>query len=198
MTHEPDLRELVGDGDLTHDEQARLRHVHELLLKAGPPPDLPETLVAPRGAPRSRVVVVSPRRLGAALALAGALAAAAFAVGFLVGDRSSGPEVWRGPIVMRGASDALASVRVGPADDGGNWPVLLRVSGLPPLPRGVFYELVLSKGSELGPTCGSFVVQAEGTTEVTMTVPFDLRTWSGWVIVRRARGAPASAPILTT
>jgi len=198
VTREPDFRDLVDDGELTPGEEERLRRVHELLLEAGAPPDLPAALAGPREVPRANVVVLPRRRVNGALALAGALAAAAFALGFFVGDRGSGFETWRGPIVMRGSSDALASLRVGPADDGGNSPVLLRVTGLPPLPRGTFYELVLTKGEELGPTCGSFVVEHDGTTEVSMNAPFDLRTWGGWVIVRRARGEPASAPILTT
>jgi hypothetical protein len=198
VTRQPDFREIVDGGELTAGDEARLRRVHDLLLEAGPPAELPAALAEPRGEPRASVVVLPRRRVKVAVALAGAVAAAAFAVGFLVGDRGSGFETWRGPIVMRGASDAVASLRVAPADAGGNWPVLLRVTGLPPLPRGAFYELLLTRGGELGPSCGSFVVEPDGTTEVTMNAPFDLRAWGGWVIVSRVRGAPASAPILTT
>ncbi len=199
MNDQHDLGELVDTDELTLTEAVRLRQVHELLLAAGAPPELPPTLEAPPHPPPREVLVLPRRRAGAALALACTLVAAAFALGVLVGDRGPDFETWRGPLVMRGASDALASVRVGPVDAGGNTPVLLRVTGLPPLPRGSFYELVVTKGdNELGPTCGSFAVERGGTTEVTMSAPFDLRTWSGWVIVSRALGAPASAPILTT
>ena len=43
----PDFDELVGE--LEPEEEARLRHVHELLVAAGPPPELPPALLeAPR------------------------------------------------------------------------------------------------------------------------------------------------------
>ena len=39
-----DFDELVGADGLAPEEQARLRRVHEMLLQAGPPPELPAAL----------------------------------------------------------------------------------------------------------------------------------------------------------
>ena len=48
MTPPPDFHELVG-GEGTPEEQERLRRVHDLLIAAGPPPELPRRLSrAPR------------------------------------------------------------------------------------------------------------------------------------------------------
>ena len=46
MTGKPDFRDLVGE-DLTPEERDRLEHVHELLIAAGPPPELPPALAEP-------------------------------------------------------------------------------------------------------------------------------------------------------
>lgn len=198
MSDRPEFGDVVDDDSLTPAEAERYRRVHDLLVSAGPPPDLPAALVeAP--ALRGRVIALSPRRIAAAASAAAALAAAAFALGFLVADQRPGFETSRGPVVMRGNSDAaIATLRIGRVDAGGNWPVLLEVSGLPPLTLpGATYELVLVRENELGPTCGSFVVDGE-TTEVAMNVPWNLRRWSGWVIVRRDPGTPPSEPLLST
>ena len=39
-----DFRDIVGTEGLDPDEEARLRRVHDLLVQAGPPPDLPPAL----------------------------------------------------------------------------------------------------------------------------------------------------------
>ena len=39
-----DFRDIVGTEGLEPDEEARLRRVHDLLVQAGPPPDLPPAL----------------------------------------------------------------------------------------------------------------------------------------------------------
>ena len=67
----PEFDELVGQ-DLGREERERLERVHELLVAAGPPPDFPS----------ARAVELRPRRRrGALLAIAAALAVAAFALG---------------------------------------------------------------------------------------------------------------------
>ena len=45
VTDRPDFRELVGGDDLSTDEAARLQRVHDLLIEAGPPPELPPHLL---------------------------------------------------------------------------------------------------------------------------------------------------------
>jgi len=44
-----EFRELIDPNDLSPEEEARLRRVHELLQQAGPPPDLPPALLEPPG-----------------------------------------------------------------------------------------------------------------------------------------------------
>jgi len=39
-----DFKDLIDADGLDPEEEARLRHVHELLVQAGPPPDLPPAL----------------------------------------------------------------------------------------------------------------------------------------------------------
>ena len=75
----PDFRELVGE-DVQEDERERLRTVHDMLLAAGPPPELsPDLEEAP--AIGGTVSLLPRRRRGALLLIAAALAAAAFEIG---------------------------------------------------------------------------------------------------------------------
>ena len=74
----PNFDDLVGT-DLEAGERARLLRVHELLIQAGPPPEL--------GADAT-VVALRPRRRRVALAgLAAALGVGLFATGAIVGNR---------------------------------------------------------------------------------------------------------------
>ncbi len=196
MTHEPDFHDLVDAGDLRADERARLERVHDLLVAAGPPPELPPKLAGAPAPPRAQVLAFPRRRILAAVAVAAALAAAAFG-GYEIGTGSSSTAGWHGPIVMRGASEALASLRVSPADAAGNRTVKMRVRGLPSLPAGGYYELLLTRNGHLGPECGYFAVTGE-STDVTMTIPYRLQPGTGWVIVSRVPGKPQSGPILST
>jgi hypothetical protein len=183
----PDFRELVGD-DVPASERDRLRRVHELLVAAGPPPDLPPSLErAPT--PGGRVALLPRRRRGALLALAAAFAAAAFGAGFLLGDRDEQPGV--GAIKtdfvlsMRGtqaAPGAVASLVVGRRDDDGNWPMQLTVRNLPPLEDG-HYELYLTRKGKLVESCGTFFMTSDKTV-AHLNAPYRLKQFDGWVIVR--------------
>jgi len=90
LTRKPrDLRDLVGD-DVPAAELERLGRVHELLVRVGPPPDLPGELA---DAPDvGGTVALMPKRHWRPLAaLAAALALAAFGAGWLVAsNRDSG------------------------------------------------------------------------------------------------------------
>ena len=92
----PDFFDLVGD-EGTPDELAQLRRAHDMLLAAGPPPELSPRLAEAPAAARSRGHSAWGRRKGAAFLLAGAVAAAAFGVGYLVGDRGSSDFQARAP-----------------------------------------------------------------------------------------------------
>jgi hypothetical protein len=176
--------ELVGDIE-DPEERERLRRIHELLLSVDAPPELAaEHAAAPRLAP----VELLPRRRRAALALiAAALAAVLFGAGYLVGGRSSDVEAVS-VIPMAGVNDgrgASASIELLPQDASGNWPLSVHLRGLEPSrSRTDYYELWLTKDGKLADSCGRFTVHP-GLTTVTLSVPYGLRAYDGWVVTRR-------------
>ncbi len=187
--------ELVGGGEeLPAGERERLLRVHELLLQVGPPPEVgPELLASAREEP----VRLLPRRRRTTLALvAAALAIAVFGGGYLVGSRSAEPAVER-LVTMTGTgtvSEARGSIEILAQDDAGNWPMVVRVRGLEPSSdRRDFYELWLTKDGELAAPCGRFTAH-DGVTEVTLSVPYGLRGYDGWVVTR----GDSEEPLLTT
>ena len=98
MTERPDFRELVGN-DLSPEERERLERVHNLLVEAGPPPELPPKLVQPDLDPREESVVrfMPLRRAGLMLGLVAAIALVAFVGGFVSG-RAKAPasnDAWK-------------------------------------------------------------------------------------------------------
>ena len=146
----PDFDELVGT-DLEPGERERLERVHELLIAAGPPPDLVD--------PRPKVVELAPRRRrGVLLALAAAIAVTAFALGAAVVEGPAGSvefeQAMKGTPVAAHASGSLVVYKL---DDAGNWPMRLRVEGLQPTPSERPFELWLTRGGKLEALCGSFL-----------------------------------------
>lgn len=198
MTQPPDFGELVGD-EGAPEELARLRRVHDLLVAAGPPPELSPGLQAP-SLQKPRPSFLPRRRREAAVVLAAAVAAVAFGAGFLVGDRG-GDFAEARVVAMRGvgaAKLASASVALGKTDAVGNVPVVMEVRGLKPLGRG-WYELLLTKDGKPIAVCGTFAVKKTGVTRVRMSVAYDLKRYDGWVIApydfRTHKAGPA---MLTT
>jgi hypothetical protein len=187
-----DFDDLVDVEGLDADEAARLRRVHELLLEAGPPADLPPTLERPPTEKREADILQFPllprRRLAAAVVLAAALAAAAFGAGFLVGEQRGGTrfDVVR-VIPMRGSGGALASIQMGKRDEAGNWQMHFSVSGLPKQKEGGYYNLYLVKRGKPVVLCGSFRVR-DHTTTVTFTVPYKAKRFEGWVVTEQPPG----------
>ena len=67
----PNFDDLVDQG-LDLEERARLLRVHELLIAAGPPPELPPSLASPPPEPKATLIPaatssgtrIMPRRLG--------------------------------------------------------------------------------------------------------------------------------------
>jgi hypothetical protein len=179
--------DLVGDvGD--PEERARLRRVHELLLSVEPP--APTSVAAPIPLRARR----QPRRIAL---LAAALAAAAFGAGYLLGgDGGASVETVR-VISMKGVGPgegASASIELLEEDAAGNWPMNVVVQGLEPSrDRSDWYDLWLTRDDRLAAHCGRFIVHA-GQTRVTLTVPYRLRAYDGWVVTRHG----SSAPVLTT
>ncbi len=182
----PDFDELVG-GDLGPAERERLLRVHELLVEAGPPPELSSP--AP-------VVLHPRRRRGALLAIAAALAVAVFALGVAIGDRSDERGV-DFVVAMSGtaaAADARASLIVFDVDKAGNWPMEFTVEGLGPALSGRPYELWLTKDGKLEALCGGFLTDVTGSARVPMNAPYKLKEFDGWVVVEEG----SDTPFLTT
>jgi hypothetical protein len=133
------------------------------------------------------------RRLGAALVLAAALALALFGTGYLVSART-GPDAGFDEdfaLTMQGtpaARGATATLLVGQLDEAGNWPMEMTVRGLPQLPRGERYELLLTRDGRATVSCGTFVV--DGETVVFLNAPYRLRDYDGWIVTREGEARP--------
>jgi hypothetical protein len=196
--------ELLGGDDLTPDEEARLRRVHELLVQVGPPPDLSPELETPailQDEPREIPLLYRRRRgLTAVLALAAALAA--FAGGYAFGHGKAKPAAFASAhtVAMHGSQPAARGViEVAAPDQVGNWPMLVEVTGLPQQANPhAYYELWLTRHGKIVLSCGSFRVHGK-TTRVRLSVPYALRGYDGWVVT--AQPAHVHAPgrvVLTT
>ena len=190
----PNLDDLVGD-DVQSAERDRLRRVHDLLLQAGPPPELspeletvqwPEDALAPLGLTRR----AAPRRRSTLLIAAAivTVAAAAFLFGQATGSDSNAIDI-RQVVRMEGTSletDALGTLELGNRDQQGNWPMILHVSGLRSLPEGGYYDLYLTRHGKPLALCGSFNVK-RGDVTVRFTAAYDLSHFDrdGWVVTRQ-------------
>lgn len=183
----PDFDELVGD-DLGPEERARLQRVHDLLIAAGPPPELPPHLATPPPAPKATVIPISRRRWRTAGLAAAASLLIAFGAGWLVGGRGAATHVQR-TVTMTGANGAHASLAVLRSDSAGNWPMRMTVTGLPKLTHGHTYALWLTKKGALESPCGTFTV-GKGTTTVRLNAPYRLTEYTGWVVVLSGTKTP--------
>ena len=196
--------DVVGSEGLTPDEEARLRRVHDLLVQAGPPPDLSPELAAPallQDEPREIPLIYRRRRgLTAVLALAAALAV--FAGGYAFGHGKAKPAAFSSAhtLAMYGTQPtARGVIEVAAPDEVGNWPMLVEVTGLPEQtnPRA-YYELWLTRHGKPVASCGSFRVHGK-TTRVRLSVPYALRAFDGWVVTMQpARVHTPGRIVLTT
>jgi hypothetical protein len=192
----PDFRELLGD-DVPAEERARLRRVHDQLVAAGAPPELPPALKEPPGA-GSRVVWLPRRRFGTALVLAAALALAAFAAGFLLGKgRDSDASAFE-PVrtVLLGGQGQAVVVRLGKADTAGNQPMLVTVEGLRRQPKGDYYVLLMTKDGKPVATCGTFKVAGEDRMTVRFTVAYDFDRYDGLMLAEWLASDHKDHPLL--
>ncbi len=200
MTQPPDFRELVGD-DMDEQERARLERVHQMLVFAGPPPELPPALLEPDAEPTGHHQEGLPRRrVGALLALAAAIALVALVGGYAFGSRNGDDFNARGSVEMHGtkaAPRASATLDVGDLDNGGNWPLRLVVHNLPQLPRNAYYEMFLTRNGKPTASCGTFGSNGK-TVTVRLNAPYSFRRYTGWVVTRHVRGNPAQPVVLAT
>jgi hypothetical protein len=184
----PEFDDLLGP-EVTGEERERLRRVHDLLVAAGPPPEVGRAI-----APDTNVVPFRGRQGRRGLiALAATLAtAAAFTIGLVVatGDDPAVDQV----IAMSGPSGATASLEVYDIDEAGNWPMLLDVRGLDPSADGDRFELWLTRDGKPTALCGSFLTNDDGRAIVSMNAPWRFSDFDGWAVVE----AGTETPLLST
>jgi len=193
LNREPKLDDLI-DGETTGAERQRLQHVHDLLLQAGPPPELTPQL---RKAPTFGVVPLQLKRRvvkrRALVLLAAAIAVAAvFAAGYGVGNRGGSNSSAR-TLALQGtklAPHAQATLQVWrPAH--GNVPMTLEVKGLRKLPARSYYDVYLVRGGRVEPwgVCGSFRVgDSSRVLTLNFTSPYPLQKGDSWVVTRPGPG----------
>jgi hypothetical protein len=199
MSRHPDFDDLVGN-ELEPGERERLERVHDMLIAAGPPPELPQELAeAPR--PEGKLVELAHRRLRTGLVLAAALVLATFAVGYFLGARGedSSP-VTITPVktaVLGTSADRLAVVQIGEQDENGNWPMVVTVEGLDHLSGGDYYTLFMTrKGSKRVVTCGTFNVAEKGLTTVRFSVAYDVDRFDGLMLAEYSRAEHKNKPLV--
>jgi hypothetical protein len=197
VNREPTLDELIG-ADTTGAERERLQHVHELLLEAGPPPEVSPEL---EQGPNLKMTIGKRRRVmkqRALLLLAAALAILlVFLGGYVVANKGGGSSSRGGRPTI---AQALQGTALVPHAQGtlevwdasaGNWPMTLTVSGLPQLPPHRYYEVYLVRDGRPWGSCGAFRVtgsRSSDVVKVTLTAPYTLRKGDSWVVTRPGRG----------
>lgn len=209
MSRPPEFDELVGDVEPA--ERERLRRVHELLVEAGPPPELSPALAsaappvdaAPTAEDERDFSWLPRRRLGAALVLIGAVLAGTFGLGYLAGgSESDGGETASVQITriapLTSAGEASGVVNVGRRDADGNWAMILTVRGLPRLTGGDYYTLALAKRGKPIVTCGTFNVADRTQRTLRMSAAYDLTSFDGWVVTRWDAETHRDTPVLWT
>ena len=193
MTRTPDFDELVGT-DVTPEERERLRRAHELLIEAGPPPELPPTLErVPKIEETPRRLRQRKKRVVRRVVLLAAACATAAAIGFVLGHSTNPNAISTERVVKLAGTNlrpqASGTLELGKNDGHGNWPMVLRVKGLQSLPSGGYYDLYLTRGGRPVVLCGTFNV-GQGVTEIRLTAAYDLSHFdsNGWVVTRQLPG----------
>ena len=193
MNREPNFDELVG-AEASGTERVRMREAHELLLQAGPPPELTPRLKAgpnlemvrqQRQQERRRVV----KRRAMLLLAATVSILAVFAAGYAVSDhRGGGTKDVAAELALKGTSAApraRATLEVW-SEQGGNWPMTLSVSGLPQNAR---YEVYLVRHGKPWGSCGTFrVTGSSSPLTLKLNAPYQLRRGDSWVVTRLRPG----------
>ena len=199
MSRHPDFHELVGN-DLEPAERERLERVHDMLIAAGPPPELPQELAEPPR-PESKLVDLARRRVRTGLLLAATIVLAAFAAGYLLGmrgeDSSSQSFTTQKTAVLGKSPHRLAVVRIGEADANGNRTMIVNVNGLDRLKEGGYYTLFMTRNGKPVVTCGTFNVSDKGVTTVRFTVAYDLEHFDGLMLAKYSHKGHRNTPLLT-
>jgi hypothetical protein len=203
VSREPTLNELIGD-EATGAERQQLQRMHEMLLEAGPPPEISAELE--KGPTLGMTLSRKPRRRPRAMILLAAalLVGLVFFAGYSVRSNKSATGVSKPKIAV-----ALTGTKLAPAaqgtiqvwnapDDNGNWPMTLRAVGLPKLQPHTFYEVYLVRNGKPWGSCGTFRVGGTGSANqwvtVTLTAPYTLHKGDTWVVTRPGAGGDDPGP----
>jgi hypothetical protein len=191
----PDFDELVGH-DVPGEERERLRRAHELLVQAGPPPELSPDLESVPWPEDSQSPLVVRRPAPARKLLLAATVATLVLIAFFIG-RAAAPSSKDALAVERVVQlagtkldpNATAVLELGKADADGNWPMILRIKGLDRLAKGGYYDLYLTKAGKPVVLCGTFNATA-GVAEIRLNAAYDLSHFdrNGWVVTRQPPG----------
>lgn len=190
-----DFDELIG-ADVAGEERARLLGVHELLVQAGPPPELPAGLQDERRAGEVRPLRRNgvPRRV-ALLAAALIVLGLTFSLGFATGTQQASSAHLYEQLALKGttaAPRARATLDVSKAV-GGNWPMTLSVRGLPRVAAPTYYVVWLVRNGQPLAPCGSFVVsKASSSLTLQLNAPYALKTGDTWIVTRQRYGRQAT------
>lgn len=191
----PEFDEIVGADD---GERERLRRVHELLVTAGPPPELtPRLERAPAtGSNVSSLPRLPVRRRTTLLFAAALVVLVAFLAGYGAGKihRTASPESLLPLHGTATAPHASASLEIF-AKQAGNWPMTLTVSSLPKLPAHAYYEVFLVRNGKPYLSCGEFTVDG-GNAPVTvqLNAPYVFQRGDTWVVTKQLPGNDKPGP----
>jgi hypothetical protein len=198
VSRPPRFGDLVGN-DLSPAERERLERVHDMLVAAGPPPELPQELAeAPQ--PQGRLADLARKRLRTGLLLAATLVIATFAFGYFLGARGedSAPSTLTltKQVVLGKAADRFAVVGIGERDSNGNWPMIVRVEGLEHLQKGDYYTLFMTREGKPVVQCGTFNVAEDGLTTISFPVAYDPARYDGLLLTRYSLEKHKNTPLL--
>jgi len=200
-----DFDQLVDLTDVSPEDRARMLRVHELLVAAGPPAELPTDLAsAPDDVDGGAEVIAFPRRrrTTAAIMIAAAVAVACFSGGYVLANQAHHTAAIDPVRVvgLSGEQNSLASLKVGAADENGNWPVQLTVTGLPSLHGADAHYLLMLTSQDGKPTwvCGMFKVGAHGATTVTFSVPYRITGTTKWAVTEMTPGTHFPGHVVMT
>ena len=202
-----DFDQMVDLTGVSPEDRARMLRMHELLVAAGPPVDLPSQLAAPLdvtspadGGGAEVIAFPRRRRTAAAISIAAAVAVACFSGGYLLANQAHHGSLHAVRVVgLSGEQNSLASLKVGAADSNGNWPVQLTVRGLPPL-RGTdsHYLLMLTHNGKPTWVCGMFKVGNDGATTVAFSVPYRITGQTKWAVTKMTDGTKFPGHVVMT
>jgi hypothetical protein len=178
--------ELIG-AEPAGAERERLRSVHELLVEAGPPPELtPEIASGPTLAMTLGRVRRMKRSRRILIPMVAAAALLALIIGFSTNSREHGLVIpLHGTVAAPQAVGTLDVIR----------PKTMRID-VRGLEQGRYGVYLVRNGRPWG-ECGSFLVtNANIDTTATLTSPYRVHTHDKWVVTRQGPGREPGVTVL--